>query len=940
MNPAALFRLAWRDSRSSRRRLALYMSAITLGVAALVAIDSFAANVTRSVRSQSRTLLGGDMVMQTQGTPGAVLDTLLDSLSSLGVKHAADISFPSMALAESSGSTRLVDVHGVGEGYPFFGGIETEPRAAWEQMQGDTTIVVDPALLIALDVEPGEKIRLGFMQFTVAGVVTTAAGDAGIASMIGPRVYVAEHWLKSTGLLDFGSRAQYKFILKLPQELSSPSAARRMKRELRRRIDPQQAALEEAREARSRLSRQSVNAAEDRDMEPAATTAAASSDTDTQSAQSTQSAKPSLDNDGLVSTLPPQRVRIRTLEDTEQDFTDAISRLADFLSIIGLLALLIGGIGVASGINAFVASRVDTVAILRCLGATTTQVMTIYVIQATAMGLVGAAAGAALGVGVQFALPHFITGFLPVDVSVALEWIPLLTGLIAGVWVALVFALRPLLALRQVSPLQAIRRDADALRRRSVWRDLPRLLVNALLVLSVALIVVTRIGTVKEGLGVTIGILLAVGILWAAATVLVRTARHATLPSWPLSLRQGIANLHRPANQTRAVTLALGFGAFLLSTVYLVQTNMLTRVQAALTGASGNLLFFDVQDDQIAFVDSVLTVNGNSIVQRTPIITMRIDAINGKSVSELLADSAQRRSGWVLRREFRSTYRDSLGSSERLIAGKWFGSNGSAGADLSRSDENLGVSSSANSRSSVYEVSLEQSVARDIGASLGDTITWNVQGVPVRTVVTSLREVDWGRFEANFYAVFQTAALEHAPGQFAVIANVPSAEAVAVAQRDVVRRFPNVSSIDLSVIRKTIADIVSRVSLAIRFLGVFSLAMGIPVLFSAVAATRRARLREGVLLRTLGATRAQVARIMLVEYAALGLLGALTGLVLSFGGAWGFIHLVIGETFIPAVKPALVIAGAMVLLTITIGLLTSRDVYRETPMSALRDSGS
>ncbi len=934
MNPAALFRLAWRDSRSSRRRLALYMSAITLGVAALVAIDSFAANVTRSVRSQSRTLLGGDMVMQTQGTPGAVLDTLLDSLSSLGVKHAADISFPSMALAESSGSTRLVDVHGVGEGYPFFGGIETEPRAAWEQMQGDTTIVVDPALLIALDVEPGEKIRLGFMQFTVAGVVTTAPGDAGIASMIGPRVYVAEHWLKSTGLLDFGSRAQYRFVLQLPPEISSPSAARRMKRELRRRIDPQQAALEEAREARSRLSRQSVNATEDRDKEPAATTAAASPDT---------SAQPSVNNDGLVSTPPPQRIRIRTLEDTEQDFTDAISRLADFLSIIGLLALLIGGIGVASGINAFVASRVDTVAILRCLGATTTQVMTIYVIQATAMGLVGAAAGAALGVGVQFALPHFITGFLPVDVSVTLEWIPLLTGLIAGVWVALVFALRPLLALRQVSPLQAIRRDADALRRRSVWRDLPRLLVNVLLVLSVAFIVVTRIGTVKEGLGVTIGILLAVGILWAAATVLVRTARHATLPSWPLSLRQGIANLHRPANQTRAVTLALGFGAFLLSTVYLVQTNMLTRVQAALTGASGNLLFFDVQDDQIAFVDSVLTVNGNSIVQRTPIITMRIDAINGQSVSQLLADSAQRRSGWVLRREFRSTYRDSLGNSERLVAGKWFGSSSSAdaaGADLSRSDGDLSVSSSVNSRTRVYEVSLEQSVAKDIGASLGDTITWNVQGVPVQTVVTSLREVDWGRFEANFYAVFQTAALEHAPGQFAVIANVPSAEAVAVAQRDVVRRFPNVSSIDLTVIRKTVADIVSRVSLAIRFLGVFSLAMGIPVLFSAVAATRRARLREGVLLRTLGATRAQVARIMLVEYAALGLLGALTGLVLSFGGAWGFIHLVIDETFIPAVKPALVIAGAMVLLTITIGLLTSRDVYRETPMSALRDSGS
>jgi putative ABC transport system permease protein len=171
------------------------------------------------------------------------------------------------------------------------------------------------------------------------------------------------------------------------------------------------------------------------------------------------------------------------------------------------------------------------------------------------------------------------------------------------------------------------------------------------------------------------------------------------------------------------------------------------------------------------------------------------------------------------------------------------------------------------------------------------------------------------------------------------VANVPSGAPLAEIQRDIVRRYPNVSSLDLTLVKQTIGSIVDRVTLAIRFLGLFSLAMGIPVLFSAVAATRRARLREGVLLRTLGASRTQVARVLLAEYGALGALGALTCMVLSFGGAWAITTFVFEDPFDPAVLPTLAIAGGMLLLTMTIGLLTSRDVYRETPMIAIREPG-
>jgi putative ABC transport system permease protein len=214
-----------------------------------------------------------------------------------------------------------------------------------------------------------------------------------------------------------------------------------------------------------------------------------------------------------------------------------------------------------------------------------------------------------------------------------------------------------------------------------------------------------------------------------------------------------------------------------------------------------------------------------------------------------------------------------------------------------------------------------------------------VQGVPVVTVLTSTREVNWGRFEANFFAVFEPAALRRAPQQYVIVANVPPGEALAAMQRDVVRRYPNVSSLDLTLVKQTIGSIIDRVTLAIRFLGLFSLAMGVPVLFSAVAATRRARLREGVLLRTLGASRAQVARVLLAEYGALGALGALTGMLLSFGGAWAITRFVFDDPFDPAIGPTLLIAVGMLLLTMTIGLLTSRDVYRETPMMAIREPG-
>ena len=915
MTTQALLRLAWRESRTARRRLALYMSSIAFGVAALVAIDSFAGNVTRSIREQSRTLLGGDMALQARAAFPAVVDTLLDSLRATNIATSRVTTFASMALAEPSGGTRLVQVRAVSPGYPFYGAIESVPASAWARVHTEPIVLVDPSLLVALDASVGDSLRLGQKMFQIAGTLGNVPGDAGITAVIGPRVYLSDNWLDATALLTFGSRAEYDVVLKLPASLATTAAAKTMARDLRRRIDPKAAALQEAQEARGEERR----GPDGQDEAPPADTLArraAATATDSASGQAS----------GLVSGVARTRVRVRTVADTERDFTESVARLADFLSIIGLIALLLGGIGVASGVNAFVSAKIDTVAVLRCLGATSRQVLSLYVVQSAAMGLVGAIAGTLLGVAVQFLLPGVVSDFLPIDVELALEPRPLMLGLATGVWVSLVFAMRPLLALRRVSPLQAIRREMDNTALPREWNDPARLTVDALLVCSIIGIVVSRIGNVRQGLYISAAIGGAVLVLWIAATLLIAAARRSTRPSWPFELRQGIANLHRPANQTRAVTLALGFGAFLLSTVYLVQANLLSRVQATSAGSAGNLLFFDVQDDQAAPLDSLLRARQHPIVQQTPVVTMRIDALNGRSVSALMADTSGRRAGWALRREYRSTYRDSIVGSEVLVAGTWF------------ADSATRAKAREANPDAPFEVSLEQNLATDLGVVLGDTVTWNVQGVPITTIVTSFRTVNFARFEANFFVVFAPEALRRAPQQFIVVANVPSGPAIAAVQRDIVRRFPNISSVDLTLVRQTIGAIVDKVTLAIRFLGLFSLAMGVPVLFSAVAATRRARLREGVLLRTLGASRAQVARVLLAEYGALGALGALTGMLLAFAGAWGLTRFVFKDPFDPAVGPTVVIAVGMLLLTMAIGLLTSRDVYKETPMAAIREA--
>ncbi len=873
--------LTWRESRSARKRLLLYMSAISLGVAALVAIDSFAANVTRSIREQSRSLLGGDISFTSRRPFTPEQKAILDTVAARSkAQYARVVTFPSMALVPRSGATRLVQVRAVSSNYPFYGVITTQPANQWRTLQSGAIALVDPSLLVALNARVGDTLTLGLGKFVIAATLRDVPGTPGVAEIIGPRVFIPERYVAETQLLQFGSTAEYGVLAKLPASVSPAKVVTPL--------------------------------------------------------------RPSLDRTQL---------RAVTVTQSEANATEAIQQLSQFIGIVGLVALLLGGVGVASGVRAFVSRKIDTVAILRCLGASSGQVLAMYVAQAAAMGILGAIAGAALGVAIQFGLPSVFGDFLPVDVSVSLVPSALLTGVIIGGWIALIFSLRPLLALRNVSPLQTLRRDADSEILRMRWNDIPRIAVNVALGLSVVAIALLRASTIRQGLWISAATLGVLGILTLSALFLSWVARKSLRAGWPYVIRQGVANLYRPANQTRSVVLSLGFGAFLVTTLYLVQSNLLQRFEFSAASSSANLVFFDIQEDQAAGVDSLVRSRGK-VLQTAPVVTMRVSAINGRTVEQIIGESRAKRTadslarakggaaadsvdarraaagpgqrqsgrpGWALRREFRSTFRDTVTSSEKLVSGRWFGAAALAGTG------------------DTTEMSLERDVADELNVKLGDVITWNVQGVEIPARLTSLREVTWARFEPNFFAVFATAGMREAPKQYVLLASVTGDSTVSALQRDVVLRYPNVSSVDLTLVKETVARIVSKVSTAIRFMALFSLAMAIPVLFSAVAATRRDRIRESVLLKTLGATRGQIVKILLAEYTLLGLLGSLTGMLLAIGGGWALTHFVFEASFTPAMVPALLIAGAMLGLTVSIGLLAGRDVFKETPMSALRD---
>ena len=872
-------RMAWRETRGSRRRLLLLTGAIAAGVAALVAVNSFAANLRESVNRQAQALLGADLAISSRWefTPRvtALLDTLVtpDATRGLGLgRKALVVSFSGMAYVPRTEGVRLVQVAAVEAGYPFYGEIRTDPPGAWSELQEGGRVLVDPSLLTALGAQRGDTLALGESRLVISATVLGQPGSVAVAASFSPRIFISAANLPATGLLRFGSRVRYETFVKL----ANPNRATAISKEYR-------------------------------------------------------------------PILRPERAGIRSVEENRSDLTEGLTQLSNYLGLVGLIALLLGGMGVASAVHVFIRQKLDTIAVLRCLGAETSRLFTIYLVQALTMGALGSLIGAGLGGALQRVLPLLLADLLPIDVQVRLDPGAVTLGVGLGIWTSAAFALMPLLGIRRVSPLMTLRRDVEPLRRR---RDPARILAALVLAGSVAALAVLQAGGLRDGLGFTAGIGVAVLLLWLASLGLIRGVRRWFPSRWPYVWRQGLANLYRPANQTVTVVLSLGFGAFLLSTLFLVQHNLLRDLRVDGPGERPNLAFIDIQPDQREGVLEELRAEGFSSVEAVSMVPMRISSVKGRPVvlrrpdeteadepDETDADEAEARPGWALRHEYRSTYRDTLVGSETLVEGTWWDGPMPAGREARDDPSPAGREAG----DEPVDVSLEVDLAGELGVTIGDEIIWDVQGIRITSRVANLRKVDWARFEPNFFAVFRSGVLDRAPQFLVTMVRVDDPATRGTLQRRIAERYANVTSIDLSSIQRLLEDILGRVALAVRFMAGFSLATGTVVLVGAIATTRFQRVREAALLKTLGATSRQVLRVFFAEYLALGLLSAGMAVVLSSGAGW-LLSRFLFETSYALPYPALaVLLGATVVLTVGIGLGNSLDILRRTPLDVLRN---
>src|SRR5688572_19674697 len=625
----------------------------------------------------------------------------------------------------------------------------------------------------------------------------------------------------------------------------------------------------------------------------------------------------------LAKSPEPDQYRVRTFTEAQPQLRRSFSRVGRYLGLVGLLSLLVGGVGVAQVARAWLASRMDDIAILRCLGCTPREVVIVYFVQVLLLALVASVIGALLGTGLHAMLPRVLTGLVPADL--VRPWQPEAVGrgVVLGVAVAVVFTLPLLIGLRRVPPVRVLRRDAEPVRAGWVAQVLGALLVLA----GVWAAAVSQSDDFEHGSVFTIGLVVAVGMLALAAAGVSRVARWLPRDFGGLRLRHGLAHLARPGAATVGAIVAMGLGVTFVFATWVVERHLTDQLVAELPADAPSTFFLDVQPDQWAEIETILKRNGAEGIDVRPLVTARFAAINGVPVTELQRrgrhDDARNRSGepgppgprprrWMLTRELRITYGEQLPRGNRVIAGTF-----PAAPRVTNG------------------VSIEEDFARDLGVGVGSTLTFDVQGVPVETTVTSLRTIDWRTMGINFFLFAEPGPLDDAPQMRLATARLATSDLPRV-QSQIVAAFPNVTVIHVREVMDKVLAVLRNIGMGVRALGAFTIAAGIIVLGGTVAATQARRAREVALLKTIGMTRRDVLAIFAIEYALTGFVAALVGIAAASLLAWAVLTRLMELTFTPTVLEIATAVVVTVTLAITAGLVASARALSARPVEVLR----
>jgi len=604
--------------------------------------------------------------------------------------------------------------------------------------------------------------------------------------------------------------------------------------------------------------------------------------------------------------------------DTHTSTTRRLGRRYDnvgkFLNLAAFIAMLLGCIGIASSVHIYIKEKLSAIAILKCMGASRLQSFLVFLIQIAGIGIIGGLIGSLLGVGIQQLFPYLLKEFLPITLDITITPQPVFIGVLLGLLMSILFALLPLLRTWYVSPLDVLRVDENSSQEpRSIRYMVFGAILVFLFLFSFWLIKDALVALVFVG-----GILITFMVLAGVALFFIKLAKRFFPKRWSFTARQSLLNLFRPNNQTVVLVVAIGLGTFLISTLYFTKDILLAKTDIGQSAENANVIILDIQPKQRDSVAENITNKGLPILSNIPLVTMRMHSINGTLVNELRKDSTRQVRGWILNHEFRATYRDSLTSSEELLEGTW--------------------SLQQKAGEPVF-ISISDNIAEDAKLTIGDPVVFNVQGVLMETTIGSIRRVDWTQIQPNFSIVFPKGVLEQAPQFHIYSTHVPDEEGSAKLQRELVANFPTVTIIDLRQVFTLVEDILDQVSWVINFMAFFSILTGIMVLIGSVRTSKYQRIKESVLLRTLGAKNKQILKITALEYVFLGLLGSLVGIILALLSSLCLALFVFKEPFVPSLIPFVVFLPGITLLVLAIGLSNIQTVLKSSPLEVLRRDG-
>ena len=783
--------IGWRDLKSAPGKFGFVVLSVAGGVAALVGVRGFSESFRKTLGLESRALMAGDLSARIYREPTATEEQKIAGLEQQGTRSTWVTETVSMASVAPDPVPLLVSLKAVDPGeYPYYGTAELEPAMSLKQALDGDSAVVAEEFLIRLNARVGQTLRLGGINFRIAAVLKQEPDRLSAGAGLGPRVMISREALRQTGLIAPGSRASERLLMKLPAQ-ADPVALRKQ----------------------------------------------------------------------VEAVLPDAQVM--DFKEGNPALSQGLDNATAMLSLICLVAMVLGAIGVAMAMHAHLEQRMDMLAILKAMGAGSGDVLRIFLLQTLGLGLAGGLLGVAAGVGVMAALPAVFGKLLPVHATLEFPWRSVAAGMGTGLLTTLLFCLPPLLDVRQVRPVLVLRRLVEQ-GPEGVGAWFARWWARRLQ-LGISVVVIVALGGVAWALsdsakvGTWFAVLFGVAlvVLLTLAAVALRTLRfllnrvRLQLPSF---LRQGLANLYRPGNQSAAVLAALGTGVMLILAVYLMQAALLRDLKETASPKLPNIFLVDVTTDEVGGVKAFFehqpgVTQGLDLI---PIVQGRFVTLDGKTLDQMKEAHFPRH----MLENAGLSWADAPLPGDKVTQGKWWTSGDSA------------------------EMAMGAGEAQRLHLGVGSTVVMEVGGT-VRTLkVAALYRADGQHLGARVAFLLPSGQLKNELATWYGGAHIDPKQ-VGAMERALFAAYPTITVINLADVLERIESVVDQITFVVRFLAGFSIFAGLMILASSIASTRYRRMQEAVVLKTLGATRMRIVRTFSVEFSVLGLLAGAVGVVFA-----------------------------------------------------------